>query len=98
MAPNSQLIRLGELETEVEKLKQQMTAVNKDAHTVTGDVAALTSAVFGDRSDPDRRPGLIADLRQIKATVAEINAALKKLMWMVVGGFVAGLITLVIKH
>jgi hypothetical protein len=98
MAPNSQLIRLGELETEVEKLKQQMTAVNKDAHTVTGDVAALTSAVFGDRSDPDRRPGLIADVRQIKATVAEINAALKKLMWMVVTAFVTALVVLVIKH
>lgn len=98
MAPTTQLIRIGELETKVEKLTQQMTAISKEVDSMDADVAALTSAVFGSKEDPDRRPGLISDVRQIKSTVSEINSALKKLMWMVVTAFVSGLIALVIKH
>lgn len=75
-----------------------MDAAVKDQGSMQRDVDALTSAVFGDRNDPERRPGLVADVRQIKATTAEIDATLKRLNWLVISGFVAALLTMILKH
>lgn len=71
--------------------------MTKDASVTDNDVAMLKSAVFGDMADPDRRPGLIADVRQIKTTVTEINNALRYLIMLVMTGFIGGLLALIFK-
>ena len=75
-----------------------MNAATKDQNTMQEDVDALTSAVFGDRHDPERRPGLIADVREIRQTTAAIDASAKKLFWMVATGIVAAILNLILKH
>ncbi|MFZ9371232.1 MAG: hypothetical protein ACO25M_05065 [Limnohabitans sp.] len=90
--------QLSEHDRRIDKLEMRMDAAVKDQGAMQRDVDALTSAVFGDRSDPERRPGLVADVRQIKATTAEIDATLKRLNWLVISGFVAALLTMILKH
>lgn len=75
-----------------------MNAAAKDQDTMQEDVDALTAAVFGDRTDPDRRPGLIADVRQIKATTDGLAASANKLFWMMAAGIVAAILNLILKH
>lgn len=72
-------------------------AMIKDATANEDDVDMLKAAVFGDMKDPDRRPGLVTDVRQIKATVTEINNALKYLIMLVMTGFIGGLLALIFK-
>lgn len=90
--------QLSEHDRRIDKLEMRMDAAVKDQGAMQRDVDALTSAVFGDRNDPERRPGLVADVRQIKATTAEIDATLKRLNWLVISGFVAALLTMILKH
>jgi hypothetical protein len=45
--------------------------------------------------DPDRRPGLIADVRQIKTKTDEIYNALKWLLMLVVTVIVGALLALI---
>ena len=89
---------LSEHDRRIDKLEMRMDAAVKDQGAMQRDVDALTSAVFGDRNDPERRPGLIADVRQIKATTQENDATLKKLIWIIVTGFITTLMTLILKH
>ena len=99
MAPSqTTAIQLSEHNRRLEQLEIRMNAAAKDQGTMQEDVDALSAAVFGDRTDPDRRPGLIADVRQIKATTADIDATLKRLNWLVISGFVAALLTMILKH
>lgn len=90
--------QLSEHDRRIDKLEMRMDAAVKDQGAMQRDVDSLTSAVFGDRTDPERRPGLVADVRQIKATTADIDATLKRLNWLVISGFVAGLLTMILKH
>lgn len=90
--------QLSEHDRRIDKLEMRMDAAVKDQGAMQRDVDSLTSAVFGDRSDPERRPGLVADVRQIKATTAEIDATLKRLNWLVISGFVAALLTMIFKQ
>ena len=99
MAPSQTIaIQLSEHNRRLEQLEIRMNAATKDQNTMQEDVDALTSAVFGDRHDPERRPGLIADVREIRQTTAAIDASAKKLFWMVATGIVAAILNLILKH
>lgn len=98
MPPQSRTeARLSDVESAVQKYQLQIDAMIKDATVNEADVTLLKAAVFGDMSDPDRRPGLIADVRQIKTTVTEINNALRYLIMLVMTGFIGGLLALIFK-
>jgi hypothetical protein len=90
--------QLSEHGRRIDKLEMRMDAAVKDQGNIQRDVDSLTSAVFGDRNDPERRPGLVADVRQIKATTADIDTTLKRLNWLVISGFVAALLATILKH
>jgi hypothetical protein len=95
MAPNHFESRLSDVESHLQKHQLIIDAMTKDARANEDDVAILKAAVFGDMKDPDRRPGLIADVRQIKTKTDEIYNALKWLLMLVVTGIVGALLALI---
>lgn len=95
MAPSHTEARLSDVECLTQKHQLIIDAMIKDARVNENDVAILKAAVFGDMKDPDRRPGLIADVRQIKTKTDEIYNALKWLLMLVVTGIVGALLALI---
>lgn len=93
MAPNNTVIRVSELEAEVSKLTLRMNAIAKDAETIEEEVKALNNAVFGDRNNPDDRPGIVYEVREMRKIVGGVKEALNKLIWLIVASLVTGVAT-----
>lgn len=98
MAPITTHIRLSEAEAEITKLTQRMNALAKDGSKMDDELAALNAAVFGDRHNPEDRPGMVHELREVRKSVAGIEASISRLIWLVVSGIVAGGLSLLLKH
>lgn len=98
MAPTTVNIRLSEAEAEITKLTHRMNAIAKDGAIIEDEVRALNAAVFGDRHNPQDRPGMVHEMREMRKSVASIEASISKLIWLVVSGLVAGGLSLLIKH
>lgn len=98
MAPTTVNIRLSEAEAEIAKLTHRMNAIAKDGAIIEDEVRALNAAVFGDRHNPQDRPGMVHEMREMRKSVASIEASISKLIWLVVSGLVAGGLSLLIKH
>lgn len=75
-----------------------MNAITKDGAIIEDEVRALNAAVFGDRHNPEDRPGMVHELREMRKSVASIEASISRLIWLVVSGIVAGVLSLIIKH
>ncbi len=65
---------------------------------MSDEVRAVSAAVFGDHHNPNERPGIVHEVRELRKSVASIEASISKLIWLVVSGIVAGGLSLLIKH
>lgn len=61
------------------------------------DVERLNDAVFGDRDNMTEKPGIIAELRQMNATMTEVSGSMKRINWIVLTAFITALVALVVK-
>lgn len=98
MAPPSLQIRISEAEAELAKQTLRMNAIAKDAETMSDEVRAVSAAVFGDRHNPNERPGIVHEVRELRKSVTAIQESINKLMWLIVGGIVAAVLSQIIKH
>jgi len=98
MAPTTVNISLSEAESEITKLTHRMNAIAKDGAIIEDEVRALNAAVFGDRHNPEDRPGMVHEMREMRKSVTSIEASISKLIWLVVSGLVTAVLSLVLKH
>lgn len=98
MAPPSLQIRISEAEAELAKQTLRMNAIAKDAETMSDEVRAVSAAVFGDRHNPNERPGIVHEVRELRKSVTAIQESINKLMWLIVGGIVAAVLSQILKH
>lgn len=98
MAPPSLQIRISEAEAELAKQTLRMNVIAKDAETMSDEVRAVSAAVFGDRHNPNERPGIVHEVRELRKSVTAIQESINKLMWLIVGGIVAAVLSQIIKH
>jgi len=61
------------------------------------DVDRLNDAVFGNRDNMKDEPGIIAELRQMNATMMEVSGSMKRINWIVLTGFITALVAIVVK-
>lgn len=98
MAPPPLQIRMSEAETELAKQTLRMNAIIKDAETLEREVKAVSDAVFGDRSNPNERPGIVHEVREMRKSVTAIEGSINKLMWLIVAGIVTAVLSQILKH
>lgn len=89
---------MSEAEAEIAKQTLRMNAIAKDAETMSDEVRAVSAAVFGDHHNPNERPGIVHEVRELRKSVTAIQESINKLMWLIVGGIVTAVLSQIIKH
>lgn len=98
MAPHQVNSQLSEHNARILALEARMNANTETILDSHESIEQLDKAVFGDRREPDKQPGLYARMKQLETKVDAIHVAVNRVAWMIITAFVAGLLALVFKH
>lgn len=64
---------------------------------LTARVTTLETTVYGDRTDPKAKPGMVAELMRTNEILTDVRDSMRKLNWIVIMAVASAAISMVLK-